>query len=160
MTRFVVFQTLFIFISKTYKENYILYLGLACPEGWVENGNQCYFILPEKKEAFVGLYLCRQLEATLPIIKSAEENAFLLSLTEGKGDPRLGMVATTSDRVFEWLDGTAVADTFSAWFTGEPNNKDGVENCAQLYVSGGGKGKWNDELCKTSRVIVCQMEKK
>ena len=133
---------------------------IACPDGWVENGSQCYFILSEEKEAFVGLYLCKQLGATLPIIKSAEENAFLLSLTEGKGDPRLGMVATKSDRVFEWLDGTAVADTFSAWLTGEPNNKDGVENCAQLYVSGGGKGKWNDELCKTSRVIVCQMEKK
>ena len=131
---------------------------IACPDGWVENGNQCYFILSEEKEAFVGLYLCKQLGATLPIIKSAEENAFLLSLTKGKGDPRLGMVATTSDRVFEWLDGTAVADTFSAWFTGEPNNLGGEENCGMLSVSG--KGKWNDELCKTSRVIVCQMEKK
>ena len=137
-----------------------MYLGLACPQGWVENGNQCYFILPEKKEAFVGLYLCKQLGATLPIIKSAEENAFLLSLTEGKGDPRLGMIAPKSDRVFKWLDGTAVADTFSAWNTGEPNNNHGLENCAQLYVSGSAKGKWNDEPCSNSRHIVCQKEKK
>ena len=90
-----------------------MYLGLACPDGWVENGNQCYFILPGKKEAFVGLHLCKQLGATLPIIKSAEENAFLVSLTEGKGDPRLGMTAPNGDNVFEWLDGTAVA--FSSW---------------------------------------------
>ena len=137
-----------------------MYLGLACPEGWVENGNQCYFILHEKKEAFVGLYLCKQLGATLPIIKSAEENAFLLSLTEGKGDPRLGMIAPKSDRLFKWLDGTAVADTFSAWNTGEPNNNHGLENCAQLYVSGSAKGKWNDEPCSNSRHIVCQKEKK
>ena len=136
-----------------------MYLALACPEGWVENGNQCYFILPEKKEAFVGLYLCRQLEATLPIIKSAEENAFLLSLMEGKGDPRLGMIAPNGDNVFEWLDGTAVADTFSAWNTGEPNGP-GETNCGHLYVSGSAKGKWNDDHCSTPRVIVCQMEKK
>ena len=125
-----------------------MYLSLACPEGWVENGNQCYFILPEKKEAFVGLYLCKQLGATLPIIKSAEENDFLVSLTEGKGDPRLGMIAPNGDNVFEWLDGTAVA--FSAWNTGEPNGP-GSENCGMVYVSGSGKGKWNDEPCSKPR---------
>ena len=138
-----------------------MYLALACPEGWVENGNQCYFILPEKKEAFVGLYLCKQLGATLPIIKSAEENDFLVSLTEGKGDPRLGMIAPNGDNVFEWLDGTAVADTFSAWNTGEPNLA-GSENCGYLYVSGSAErtGKWNNDPCSFLRVIVCQMEKK
>ena len=146
-------------IRKIYKENYVLCLGLACPEGWVENGNQCYSILPGKKEAFVGFYLCKQLGATLPIIKSAEQNAFLLSLMEGKDDPRLGMIAPNGDNVFEWLDGTAVADTFSAWNTGEPNGP-GSENCGHLYVSGSAKGKWNDDSCSNSRHIVCQMEKK
>ena len=137
-----------------------MYLGLACPEGWVENGNQCYSILPETKEAFVrGLYLCNQLGATLPIIKSAEQNAFLLSLMEGKDDPRLGMIAPNNDNVFEWLDGTAVADTFSAWNTGEPNNP-GSENCGHLYVSRSAKGKWNDDPCFIPRAIVCQMEMK
>ena len=82
-----------------------MYLALACPEGWVENGNQCYFILPEKKEAFVGLYLCRQLEATLPIIKSAEENAFLLSLTKGKHDPWLGIIGPNGDKALNGSTG-------------------------------------------------------
>ena len=137
-----------------------MYLGLACPKGWVENGNQCYYILPETKEAFVrGLYLCNKLGATLPIIKSAEQNAFLLSLMEGKDDPRLGMIAPNNNNVFEWLDGTAVADTFSAWNTGEPNGP-GEKNCGHLYVSGSAKGKWNDDPCSHPRAIVCQMEKK
>ena len=159
MTRFAVFQTLFIFIGKTYKENYVLYLGLACPEGWVENGNQCYFILPQRKKAFAGFYLCKQLGATLPIIKSADQNTFLLSLMERKGDPWLGMIASNGDNIFEWLDGTGVADTFSAWNTGEPNNPVS-ENCGYLFVSGSVKGKWNNYRCSYSRPIVCQMEKK
>ena len=77
-----------------------MYLCLACPEGWAENGTQCYYILPETKEAFVrGLYLCNQLGATLPIIKSAEQNAFLLSLMEGKVDPWVGMIAPNNNNV-------------------------------------------------------------
>ena len=129
---------------------------IACPDGWVENGSQCYFLLPEKKEAFVGYYLCKKLGATLPIIKSAEENDFLLSLTKAKGDPRLGMIAPNGDNVFEWLDGTALADAFSPWYAGEPNNP-GSENCALLYIRG---GKWNNDPCRFSRPIVCQMDKK
>ena len=69
------------------------------------------------------------------------------------------MIAPKGDNVFEWLDGTAVADTFSAWITGEPNNP-GVENCGVMYVSGSGKGKWNNDGCTASWHIVCQMEKK
>ena len=75
-----------------------------------------------------------------PANQNAEQNAFLTSLMERRGNTRLGMIAPKGDNVFEWLDGTLVADTFSAWNSGEPNNA-GSENCAILFVSGGGKGK-------------------
>ena len=80
-----------------------------------------------------------------------------MSQMEGKGNPRLGMIAPNGDNVFEWFDGTAVA--FSAWNTGEPNLA-GSENCGSMYVSGGDKGNWNNDVCAESRHIVCQMEKK
>ena len=75
-----------------------------------------------------------------PANQNAEQNAFLTSLMERRGNTRLGMIAPKGDNVFEWLDGTLVADTFSAWNSGEPNNA-GSENCAILFVSGGGKGR-------------------
>lgn len=134
-----------------------MYLGLGCPSGWTEFGSQCYFI-KGKMNTFEGFYQCQKYGATLPIIKSAEENAFLLRLMEKHGQTRLGMIAPNRDNVFEWLDGTSVEDTFSAWNTGEPNYK-GTENCGSLYVSGP-KGKWNNDPCTTSLYIVCQMEKK
>ena len=137
-------------------ENYLLYLGLGCPSGWTEFGSQCYLI-KGKMNTFEGFYQCKKYGATLPIIKSAEENAFLLRLMEKHGQTRLGMIAPNRDNVFEWLDGTSVKDTFSAWNTGEPNNK-GTENCGSLYVSGP-KGRWNNDPCTTSLYIVCQMEK-
>ena len=93
-----------------------------------------------------------------PANQNAEQNAFLTSLMERRGNTRLGMITPKGDNVFEWLDGTLVADTFSAWNSGKPNNA-GSENCAILFVSRGGKGKWNNDGCCSSEHIVCQTEK-
>ena len=101
---------------------------------------------------------CGQYYATLPIIKSAEENAFLLRLMEKHGHTWLGMLASEGDNVFEWLDGTSVADTFSAWAPDEPNNV-GAEKCGIMYVTGSARGKWSSDGCAAPRYTVCQMEK-
>ena len=95
-----------------------------------------------------------------PANQNAEQNAFLTSLMERRGNTRLGMIAPKGDNVFEWLDGTLVADTFSAWNSGEPNNA-GSEDCAILFISGGGKGigMWNNDGCCSSEHIVFQTEK-
>lgn len=101
---------------------------------------------------------CQKLGATLPVIKSAEENDFLLSLMKDNGNPWLGMEAPNGDNDFYWADGTSVAETFSAWNTGEPNYP-GQENCAYMYVTGGQKGKWNNNPCGQSWFTVCQKKK-
>lgn len=136
-----------------------MYLGLGCPSGSTEFRSQCYFYVTKgKMNAYEGLYQCTKRGATLPIIKSAEENTFLLSLIEKHGNTRLGMIAPNADNVFEWLDGTSVKDTFSAWANGEPNYS-GRENCGMLYASGSAKGKWNNDRCIASLYIVCQKKK-
>ena len=48
------------FIRKTYQENYLLYFGLACPAGWVENGNQWYFMAPQRKEYILGILFMQE----------------------------------------------------------------------------------------------------
>lgn len=138
-----------------------MYLGLGCPSGWTEFGSQCYFIVNKgKMNAFLGLYQCKKLGATLPIIKSAEENAFLQRLMARHGSTRLGMIAPNRNNVFEWLDGTSLA--FSDWAHTEPNLV-GQENCGMIYFSSGDplyNGKWLNDPCSTELSIVCQKEKK
>ena len=97
---------------------------------------------------------CQDLGADLPLVKSAEENNFILSLAREKGEPWLGM-HMKDDEKFYWVDGTPVADTFSAWNTGEPNMLD-VEWCAYMYVTGDHKGKWNNNPCDKIRRAICQ----
>lgn len=107
---------------------------------------------------FEGFYQCKKHGATLPIIKSAEENAFLKRLMERHGHTRLGLISPNRNNVFEWLDGTSVAHTFSDWASGEPNLV-GKENCGMMYFSGGYRGQWLNDPCSTELSIVCQKEK-
>ena len=46
---------------------------------------------------------------------------------------------------FRWYDGTSAG--YQIWGNGEPNNRGGNENCAQMYKGGGNAGKWNDHQC-------------
>ena len=101
---------------------------------------------------------CQQLGANLPVIKSATENQFLLSFVEDRGESWLGMEAVNGDNDFKWLDGTSVAETFSAWAHGEPNYP-GRENCAYMYVTGSKEGEWNNNPCDRLYHIVCQKQK-
>ena len=53
----------------------------GCPEGWDEFGSLCYFhVNKDKMTMDQGQDECQLLGATLPVIKSAEENDFLLNL--------------------------------------------------------------------------------
>ena len=96
---------------------------LGCPEGWVEHGTHCYLKLKKKSTWNRGEEECLKLCANLPVIKSAAENYFLLSLMDDDDWPFwLGMESVNRDNVFQWVDGTQVADGFSAWDLGEPNS--------------------------------------
>ena len=75
-----------------------------------------------------------------------------------RGHLWLGMESVNGDNVFQWVDGTQVADGFSAWALGEPNYP-GEENCGYLYVTGSRKGKWNNNPCELTNGLVCQKKK-
>lgn len=134
---------------------------LGCPEGWVEHGTHCYLNLKDQSTWNRGEEECLKLCANLPVIKSAAENDFLVDLMENDGWSFhfwLGMESVNRDNVFQWVDGTQVADGFSAWAPGEPNLR-GIENCAYMYMTGLKKGWWNNNECWRIRSLVCQKKK-
>ena len=143
-------------LTRKKKSSFVSRLG--CPEGWVENGTHCYLKIKEKLTWNRGEEECLKLCASLPVIKSAAENDFLLSLTESERSFWLGMESVERDNKFQWVDGTQVADGFSAWAQGEPNLL-GKENCGYLYTVGARKGEWNNNPCEVIRSLVCQKKK-
>ena len=132
---------------------------LGCPEGWVEHGTHYYLDMKKKLTWNRGEEECLQICANLPVIKSAAENDFLLSLAEKHlWGLWLGMESVNGDNVFQWVDGTQVADGFSAWAPGEPNFP-GRENYGYMYTTGFRKGKWNNNAFWQNRSLVCQKKK-
>ena len=105
----------------------------GCPKDWVEEGSNCYRAIPDLQKAIDARNECKKLGADLPVIKSTEENTFFLKLTEDRGETWLGMYAEMNND-FHWVDGTSVADTFSAWAPGEPNYP-ADEHCAYTAIS-------------------------
>ena len=92
--------------------------------------------------------------AELPIIRSADENQFILNLLrQQKGDNVtqwgvwLGFYRK-ADSKFYWIDGTPLHGRYSAWASGEPNNYEGgPEDCGNMVGTGESQGKWNDLYC-------------
>lgn len=77
---------------------------------------------------------CQKQDATLPTIRSAEENEFLLNMMEDYGPPWLGMESPNQDNVFQWVNSTPLEGGITSWDESEPNYP-GAENCGHLYAS-------------------------
>jgi len=110
---------------------------------------------------------CQSMGGDLPIIKSAEEDAFLTDLiktnTQSFWGAWIGLIRKADSR-FYWIDDTPLEGQHSnsAWASEEPNNYRGIEDCVNHY----GKeylGKWNDFPCEAGSnhnndnpVVLCQ----
>jgi len=82
------------------------------------------------------------MKGDLPIIISADEDAFLLGLIKNQTTvtPRgawIRLIRKAADFKFYWIDNTPLERQYKAWAQGEPNNHSGKENCANHYANMG-----------------------
>lgn len=102
-------------------------------------------------------------------INSGQESTYLRLRSQQLGYPKFHIGATDSaqEGVWRWDDGTqfwsggpapggtTVASKFAFWATGEPNNQNGVEDCAEVQSIQG----WNDCACDTAlqtKPFICE----
>ncbi|KAG9259786.1 CD209 antigen-like protein E [Astyanax mexicanus] len=98
---------------------------------------------------------CKQKGADLVIINSRGEQEFI-NKTFLSTEAWLGLTDTANEGDFRWVDGSSV--TIQFWWTGEPNNWDGNEDCA---ITGFRHSKsailtWADYPCGTSIYGLCE----
>jgi len=111
---------------------------------------------------------CQNLSGDLPIIRSRDENNFILELITKKQKVTsygawLGLyrkLASAEDE-FYWIDGTPLVGHFSAWANGEPNNRNHDEKCVHMIARSQKQGRWNDIPCSLRcegrcPVVLCQ----
>ena len=160
--------------KRTYLFNY-LYLHFAyleCEAGWIRHGESCYYIDDTPTQHFsTAREACQSRGADLPIIKSTDENEFIVDLifkqdTVTLGGAWIGIQRDPGDHKLYWIDGTPVDGGYTAWIPGDPNNVGGKQNCVQILGELGAgleeyRAKWNDNRCSTyiestAPVILCE----
>jgi hypothetical protein len=58
------------------------------------------------------------------------------------------------DIEYDWCTTSTTSSGYNNWKSGEPNNSNADEGCAEIYTT---TGKWNDRDCDATRYYVCSM---
>ncbi|XP_077323363.1 pulmonary surfactant-associated protein D-like [Lithobates pipiens] len=84
--------------------------------------------------------------------RNAEENEAILSVTNQYGvSSYLGINELEELGTYRYPGGEAIS--FTNWNFGEPNNFEGrQENCVEMQNT----GRWNDIVCASTRLIICE----
>ena len=138
----------------------------GCPKDWKEYGNSCYlFVIPTLQIRSMSWEdsraNCLGYDGDLVSILNSSEVDFIHKQTSALGNFRfwIGLYRnkTTSDPKEGWIwsDGNNFTNP-QRWLSGEPNNYQNNENCAELFATNKG---WNDNDCAKLFASICKRKK-
>ncbi|KAI4894933.1 hypothetical protein NFI96_022975 [Prochilodus magdalenae] len=127
----------------------------------LEQGQRCfsnsfYYISTEKKSWSESRQYCTDKGADLVIINSREEQEFINNVF-GATEAWIGLTDTDSENVWKWMDGSTLTTEF--WWTGEPNDWNGSEDCAvtgSKFAPSKNVTTWADYPCYHPVVGICE----
>ncbi|KAM8827191.1 uncharacterized protein ACB058_020206 [Synchiropus picturatus] len=124
----------------------------ACPVEWLQFESSCYYIsaAQEPKRWLTSKKECENLNGHLVIIDSKQENDFVSKFFQ---QTWIGLSDRDKEGKWKWVDGTALSGT-NYWASGEPNNADSNEDCAELLRD---SKEWNDVPCGQTLSFICEM---
>ncbi|XP_026011691.1 CD209 antigen-like protein E [Astatotilapia calliptera] len=119
-----------------------------CPDRWTRFGSSCYFKSTEKKTWSDSRRACQDKGADLVMINSKEEQEFVSNF---RGYYWIGLRAnqTSGRSKWEWVDGSALTETF--WAEGHENPRSGCYG-----VCCDGDGRWTRSYYSYSTTFICE----
>lgn len=82
--------------------------------------------------------------STSVLVDDCQQSPWLCSVWTG------GIRSTESDFIWN-KNGNRI--TFTPWSPGDPNNKEGKENCIEMFAA---TGEWNDRKCDYNTFFMCE----
>ncbi|XP_039608883.1 low affinity immunoglobulin epsilon Fc receptor-like [Polypterus senegalus] len=144
----------------------------VCPEGWLLFNLKCYFFSADTMNWSSSRDMCNSFGGRLVIIRSKEEQEFLLKTMSNKEEADksywIGLTDQVTEGQFIWVDGTPVAQ-HEGWDElwgirtdgrREPDNwvdDSSVigEDCVYICKIGGYQG-WYDAACQQKYKRICE----
>ncbi|KAL7841376.1 hypothetical protein SRHO_G00250670 [Serrasalmus rhombeus] len=125
----------------------------AKQQGWTFFNTSMYFISTGWKIWSESRQDCRQRGADLVSINNREEQDFIEVLRRGQ-KAWIGLTDSETERVWKWVDGSALTTTF--WGDSEPNSNAGDEDCVVTGVGSDALKNWADYPCYFQFVWICE----
>ncbi|XP_067035260.1 C-type lectin BpLec-like [Acropora muricata] len=124
----------------------------ACSQHWLSWGDSCYRAYKGPKSWNDSLTFCRENQADLASLNSAEENQFVLQNVDATKGIWIGLVKDKKLGLFRWTSEENVV--FKNWQ--ERLDTNGDENCGEMVDYTGYQGKWNDKKCSAKLAFICE----
>ncbi|XP_049328037.1 C-type lectin domain family 4 member M-like [Astyanax mexicanus] len=124
-------------------------------EGWKYFSSSLYYISTEKKSWSESRQDCRERGSDLLIINSIEEQEFI-NKEFGRTEAWIGLTDAVTEGIWKWMDGSVLTTEF--WWTGEPNDYGGDEDCVitGFHNTGFSSSTWADYPCHRSEFWICE----
>ena len=140
----------------------LMSLGAAeagCPTNvdWREYEGSCYWrsTYPSTWQGAASACPTVATGSQLASIHSLLENAFVMESYDYAG-MWIGLNDVSAEGQFAWADGSTV--DFENWQPGQPDDKDGNEDCVQVpHPNDPTAGRWDDDTCSVDKYFLCKM---
>ncbi|KAG5261363.1 hypothetical protein AALO_G00303580 [Alosa alosa] len=113
-------------------------------------GNSTHVLVTERKNWADAQRYCRENHTDLACVRNQTENDKIEDVRGSRG----AWIGLFRD-AWEWSDGSS--SSFRHWNTGEPNDVDGKEFCAEIQNASG--ARWNDRGCYHRSHFICSEDK-
>ena len=115
------------------------------PANAVEHNGHYYVFYDESVSWSQAKAKCEELGGHLVTVNSAEEQTFLINLTNRSTKKNMWIGAYPENGAFRWI--TKEDFSYTNWAPGEPNNVFNMQNAAMMYTKNASyaAGTWNDE---------------
>ncbi|XP_026115226.1 C-type lectin domain family 10 member A-like [Carassius auratus] len=103
-------------------------------DGWKCHQSTLYFFSSEKKSWTESRRYCRERGTDLIIINNREEQDFVKNIC-GSEHFWIGLTDVEEEGRWKWVDGSNSNITSGFWKSGEPNDYQGKEDCANTHLN-------------------------
>ena len=135
----------------------LTYISATCPQSWIHLRDSCYRFSDKALAWREAQFHCEALGSNLAVVTSQAEQQALASNVKHLTWIGLYRDPKSGSR-WLWVDESLVA--YTNWYTGEPNDSGGAEDCVEFLFTPHHEVKWNDKNCNRPLRYVCEISGK